>query len=104
MIKLQLAETTRWLAFVTHFMSAAKRVQSVLCGLPGDVEHKSDAKDHNFAKVGGQAAFPGASPPSELVENGFICANCSKRLLLVVQVSIFNQAQQCSKLTCPALD
>ena len=68
-------------------MSAANRAQMVLCGLPGDVEHESDAKDHRFAKVGGQPVFSGASPPPDLVELGLKCTTCGERLLLVVQVS-----------------
>ena len=90
-------------------MSIDKHVQLVLCGLPGDVEHPSDTHDHSFAKVGGQAVFPGTSPPSELLQTRLVCQACGKRMMLVVQVGLTQSAtvqhlnlQQCTELqpTC----
>ena len=86
-------------------MGVDKHVQPMLYGLPGDVEHRSDTHDHSFAKVGGQAVFPGTSLPSELLQTHLICQSCGKRMTLVVQVGSTQSAtvqqlnlQQCTEL------
>ncbi|DBA99946.1 TPA: programmed cell death protein, variant 2 [Trebouxia sp. C0004] len=64
-------------------MSEPSSNRTVLCGLPGDLEYNSDAKDHKVAKVGGQPVFPGLAPPSTPLVT---CHNCQNRMVLVVQV------------------
>ena len=59
---------------------------TVLSGLPGDVEHADDGKDHRVGKVGGQAVLPGAKLPAGLAAERIVCRDCGKVLVLVAQV------------------
>ncbi len=66
-------------------MSGSSNTRTVLCGLPGDLAHEGDAKDHKVAKVGGQPVFPGLAPPLDPLVT---CHNCQNRMVLVVQVAL----------------
>ena len=67
-------------------MSRAITSSGVVCGLPGDVEHADDLKDHRNAKVGGQPVLPGQYPPETQSRDVTVCRNCGKNLVLVAQV------------------
>ena len=64
-------------------MTQSRSTCAVICGLPGDLQHVGDLKDHKIAKVGGQPVFPGSIPPSDIVIS---CCTCGNRMALAVQV------------------
>ncbi len=66
-------------------MNGSSSTRTVLCGMPGDLEHEGDYKDHKVAKVGGKPVFPGLAPPLNPLVTCHICQN---RMVLVVQVTL----------------